>query len=586
MRARVLLAVLLLAPGAARAQNAPRAASDRVLAEARLAQRRFEIDRLAGSRENDPGYAPCDEEIGRICLHHGEGADWYPGPEDERIVAGREALLDALAGAAAALPDDPWLLGQRVAYLGEAGRWGAADGLAADACARAPTDDRCHALRGLALHELGRFTDAESEFRLALARMDSADVRRWNDPEPVLDLAARSWWGRVPAADRARGFARIWALADPLLVVPGNDALTEYWARRTMARVRADARNGYGMSWGSDLEQMLLRYGWEIGWERIPPRPMEMGPTNAIGHHHPESRPLLPSAATLADPVAADAAAWIPEARQPRSGCAPAYAAVVLPDAGPIAVFPRGDRFVLVGAYALPEDTTYHAQHDHAARSVVHPAWRGQPTEAGLFAIGVGADSVTAGVRTTDGEEGGLMLEVPAGDWVGSLEVFAPELRRAGRTRIGLHLEARPPDVPTLSELLLVESALGEGAQLEDAADHARARDWIEAGESLAIAWELFGFGYRPETISYHLSVERAQQGLLGRVGRRLGLLRAPPRQRLEWEEEGPTGPGPVLRSVEIQLPSVAPGLYVIRLEITTPGRTPLERERRVELRP
>src|SRR5690606_29520970 len=100
----------------------------------------------------------------------------------------------------------------------------------------------------------------------------------------------------------------------------------------------------------------------------------------------------------------------------PRSEYAPAYALTLLPGAGQLAVFPCGDRFVLVGAHRLPEDITRHAAHGHAGRGAI-PGREDLPTEAGLFLILVGDHDAVVGVRSRGRERGGLHLEAPAGQW-------------------------------------------------------------------------------------------------------------------------------------------------------------------------
>ena len=589
-----VLIFLLLAPQAKTlaAQVVPRVPVDTVqegaqttVRDARDAQRRFEIDRVrwlpaTASRR----YGACDEVLGRMCLRNDEGDDWYPGPEDPRIARAREELLDVLA--AAGTVGDPWILGQRVVYLGEAGRWDEAHALAAAACGGGEGDGWCRALEGLALHALGRFPESESAFRKALARMDAERARVWNDPEPLLDSDGRAWWNSLSEAVRPDRAGLVWALADPFLLVPGNDGLTEFWSRWTVTEIRADVRNAYGMSWGSDLEQLTVRYGWEVGWEREEARPL--GPRTGgavVGRHHPESRPFLPGGAVFQDPAVATEQDWIPDAFRPRSGYAPAYAPIVLPGAGQLAIFPRGDRFVLVGALALPEDTTFHAKHVHPDREQASPPWRGRASEAGLFLLPVDGQGTALAVRAVGREQGGFALEAPAGRWVASLEVIAPERRRAGRTRMGVVVAATPLRQATLSDLLLVGTALPDGASLEDAAAQALPRGWLVHGERLAIAWELFGLGYRAETLSYRLTVEKIDGGLLRRAGRWLRILGSPRVRRVEWKEVGPERPGPALRSVEVDLPELEPGSYEVRLEVRSPQGAPLVRTRAVEVR-
>ena len=144
--------------------------------------------------------------------------------------------------------------------------------------------------------------------------MEEREAAAWWDPELVLDDAGRRRWSDLSPGERAGRMRGVWALADPLLIVPGNDRLTEHWARRTVSRIRERARNPYGMSWGSDLEELTVRYGWEVAWERAEPSSYALAePAAAIGRHHPERRPLMPPGKALEDPWAAPEAGWIPD---------------------------------------------------------------------------------------------------------------------------------------------------------------------------------------------------------------------------------------------------------------------------------
>ena len=45
-----------------------------------------------------------------------------------------------------------------------------------------------------------------------------------------------------------------------------------------------------------------------------------------------------------------------------------------------------------------------------------------------------------------------------------------------------------------------------------------------------------------------------------------LGLVRPASDRSLEWQEIGPERPGPVLRTVEIELPDAPPGRYLVQI--------------------
>ena len=586
------------AASARAAQIAPDSAALRD--EARDAQAEFErLRRRWLPRNRDwPGGGSCDEVVGRICLRYGEGSDWYLGPEDTRITDQRAELLAVLGRVGEALPGDGWVLGQRVFYLVEADSAAAA----ADLSRRCGGVTRwwCRALEGYALHRGGRFEEAETAFREALAAMDPEGAREWRDPEVLLDARGRDALERVSdAVGRDAAERRLWDLVDPLYLVPGNDRWTSHMARHVVAAVRDDARSPWTLSWGPDMAELTVRYGWEVGWELqaggslyLQDRP------GVVGHHHPESRVYVPTGEALADPAASRPGAWGTGRQESRTGHAPEYAPVTLPGEGQVAVFPRADRVVVVASHALPDDTTYHGKHDHATRDSVGAPWRGLPPETGLFLVPVGDPAGLApdpapggppGLLETRrrGSAGGvLVLEAPAGAYVASLEGWSPADRRAGRIRRGVRAPTTPPDVPTVSELLLLADTGRTGETLEEAAPRALPRSWLRHGDPLVLGWEVHGLGWRPETVAYRLTVEDDRGNLLQRAGRFLGLLGDPARQTLAWQEPAPTQPRPHFRSVSLSLPALDPGTYTVRLEVRTAGREPLVTERELEIRP
>src|SRR3989449_6194768 len=164
------LAAGLVVPGRA-ALPVQQRDSQHVLRSAREAQAEFESIR----RHNLPtqfggGGYDCDERIGRFCFWYDDSpaSPGSPPPEPERIGRARDRLLATLDTAAAALPGDEWIAGQRVRYLLQSGRTAAALA-AAQACGAAPW--WCEALAGLALHVAGDVAGADSAYRIALRDM-------------------------------------------------------------------------------------------------------------------------------------------------------------------------------------------------------------------------------------------------------------------------------------------------------------------------------------------------------------------------------------------------------------------------------
>ena len=97
--------------------------SSEVRSQAEDAQGRFErIRRRLMPYVRAGGRRPCEERIGRLCLWHGGEDDWEPAPDPSDLVEARDDLLATMAEAADHIPADEWILGQRIRYLGEAGR--------------------------------------------------------------------------------------------------------------------------------------------------------------------------------------------------------------------------------------------------------------------------------------------------------------------------------------------------------------------------------------------------------------------------------------------------------------------------------
>ncbi|HEY9015812.1 MAG TPA: hypothetical protein VIM84_12200, partial [Gemmatimonadales bacterium] len=251
----VLLLGMALRAGASPAAAPQSSDSLRILDDARHAQRDFEQRRRAGLPYDwdNRGRGVCELRIGRFCYWYHPSPDRPPEPEN--IGRERARLLDELAAAARQLPGDDWILGQRVRYLVEAHRIGAAVALS-QTCGG--TRWWCDALEGFARHVGGDHEGAGPAFARALRGMDEKRRCEWADLSAVLDddeypkLTSRIAQGR-PCTERLAAADRIWWLADPLYSLPGNDLESEHYARHTMALLLEHADNTYGMAWGSDL---------------------------------------------------------------------------------------------------------------------------------------------------------------------------------------------------------------------------------------------------------------------------------------------------------------------------------------------
>lgn len=554
-----------------------------LLREARAAQAGFERRRVTFIPMTHWGGSgtECDERLGRMCLRFGRGSDWEPPPEREEVRVLRQELLKTLAEIGSEVPGDDWVLGQRVHYLGEAGLWDEAEELARR-CGGA-TSWWCAALLGYVLHVQERFPDADRAFQEALNGMPEDDADRWQDLGRLLDQEGARLYRRLDGTERRALQERIWALADPLLLVPGNDRKMEHFARHVESEIRSDARNPYNLRWGRDLAEITIRYGSEYGWERERPGwNLQEGP-QVVGRFHPRSRGFLPPGDYLENPSSLPPGRWTVDERRTRARHAPSYAPRIHALEPQVARFRRGDSVHVVASWRVT-----------AFQDFEGGPWDVPPEGeylSGLFLIPVGPRSAlepasdVPAQRVRTGPEGQLTLTAPQGDWVLSLETLHTEAKRAWRARMGVPAETLPPGVVALSDLLLTEPLPEDSAkELGDVIKGALPGVEVPKGEGLGVAWEVYGLTRADGELRFRITLDPAGRGLLRRAGERIGLVESEPPLVLSWEEGGADPPGPVFRAVTLDLAALDPGEYELRLELDLTGRTPAVARRMIRI--
>jgi hypothetical protein len=536
-----------------------------VLARARTAQaafERFRFHRLPRTWGSSSG--KCDETIGRFCFSFSDSEQGdQPKPEPPVIAERRRELLASFAQAAAALPGDEWIVGQRVRYLLEAGEEDA--GIAA---ARACQAERwwCAALEGMALHEAQRFADAEQAFAAALAAMPGEESERWTDVEVLLEPADKRVWRTVPEADRARLLRRMWWLADPLWSESGNDRLTEHFARWTMARIQRRARQVDMARWGDDLSEVVVRYGWFTAWERNEPVFYSSAQSaSAVSYNEPRTWEFIPPLETVRDPTLLRGDEWpLSESQPTTTRYAPEYARHIMMLPHQLAVFPRRSGALLVAGYALPEDSL--------------------PADPRLRAALVAMDD--AGGRRSESPwqptaaSGAMYVELPAINTVVSLELREDSTRAVARRRQAVAWEADA----RVSDLLLLAHPDARPVEVMEAARIARGSAVLAPGERVGVFWEMYD-------VEASDSVQ-VRVGLIpGRAvwGRRrleaIGIVKGARTVRMGWSEGVEAGPV-VGRSLAVGIPpDLRPGEYTLEVTVTAPGMAPATARRPITVR-
>lgn len=520
---------------------------------ARQAQQRFEKFRVAGLPWGwERSRSPKDEVVGRLILIGDGDETWEPPPEPEAIGQARERLLVALDRAAQRLPGDSWIAGQRVWYAIEAGDPDAA--LARVAECRA---ERwwCDALEGLALHAADDFVAAEESFDAALVAMPRARRERWLDPIDLLDRDARRTYRRLDPVGREAFVRRFWWLADPFYAVPGNDRLTEHFARHVLDRIFENARSPFEMGWGEDLREVLVRYGWPVGWERIRRRNSGLGAisrSGIIGHDPPGERCFAPAAAVLDEPTRVAPGEWSIEDDGARTSYAPRYAEAVFELDHQLAVFRRAGEARVVAGWQVSDSIP-----------------EGDPVEAALV-IASGPTEPPRAARSRSTESRGVLeLQVPWTPSIVSVEALAPKAARAARARYGLPTSGAGTKRPVVSDLLLLDSPGELPVSLEEAVPRARGSTRVRSNERVGIYWELYPGTGRPHEVAIAVALKDERRGFW----RKLGSALNPAGDHtdsvaLEWGESIPVGTFVYPRALEVSLPELPPGEYTLELTV------------------
>jgi len=316
-----------------------------------------------------------------------------------------------------------------------------------------------------------------------------------------------------------------------------------------------------------------------------------------VEHHHPESRGLLPPLEALEDPGGLLPGEWQPDDDRPRSTSAPVLAPLVVEGQGQIAVLRRDQDLLVLAAYGIPQDTLLlyrrgsgsegsGAAGSGFARIPWEPSGARASTDtlAGLFLLEDVGPWAPLGAFGSGGT-GILQLRAPAGSYLMSLEAWNPSGRWATRIRQGVRAQAVAPDVPALSDLLILEPGGPVPEELAQALPRFRIGTVLEGGDPITVGWEVYGLGRRKEPLTFRVSLLKVEDGLFRKALTRIGLIDRTPPLVVSWSEAGTDRPGPLFRAVDLALPELEAGPYVLRLELEIPNRSKVFSDRVITLR-
>jgi hypothetical protein len=486
--------------------------------------------------------------IGRFCEWHPNLRDYVVPEEGNNIRRARAELLRDLEKASATLPGDDWIIGQRIRYLVET------RDTAAISVARSCRASKwwCEALLGLALHVTGSFAGADSAFSVALDDMPSLSRCYWANLSPLLDDDIRGTYRKMSCVNRDVVNARIWWLADPLYMTPGNERRTEHFSRVMHTALQKDAVNTYGTSWGGDLAELTLRFGWAEKWTQEPSRSMYPGVQPSIVGH--EREPGFHFFLTQRPP---DSLAQIVDSLfdihqfPPRERYSPIYTRAFVKLDAQVARFRRGDSTRVVAAYDVRADTIF-GRRKFAAM---------------LIAMGDEATTPSRSEVAESSAKNVLTLMTPWRSQLIGVELLANDSAGAARWRSGFAEIPLDSGRISVSDLLFVDGSPSLPADLNDAIARAHGGTKFRRDTRVGLFWELYGTTPADSALAISLTITPIDQGVLRRAFRALRIAPKATPLNIRWQENGASG---VLsaRSVLLDLSLLPAGKYAVKLEV------------------
>ena len=543
-----------------------------LLKQLRSAQSRLErIRRDRLPRTFGRGSSYCDEQVGRFCYWHDSEDSWTPQPDHEQIVAERARLLVKLDSTAALLPNNGWIVGQRVRYLLEADSADAALSVTAECAAE---EWWCTALRGYVNHSLSHFAAAESSFAVALEKMPPSQACEWRDLSLLLRGDLLQEYRELDCSERRGLERRVWWLADPLYMIPGNERETEHYSRMVANELLTVSASPRRIPWRDDNRELLLRYGPVIGWERARGGGPSLTASELIGHHRKGSQHFIPPPSYVLDPSAIVPGQWDIDPERPRSRYGPSYATDFAWLDHEITLFRRGDSAIAVAAYDPPLSADINA---------MAPLSNSEPQ----CALVLTANETVPTLIERSPDCTPTAGTVPLTDMLVSVEALLPSDSMAARGRYWLDLRQRlsvsSGDL-TLSEVLLTEPIEPPPPELESAIPRTLPPSAITPAAAIGLYWELYGVEGSAHSAVVSLTVEKVGKGFMRKAAEWIGLV-GERRDQIEmrWEESiiaRQYSP----RYITVQLTPEMRGAYLITVKVRFETGAEAVRTRRIEV--
>jgi hypothetical protein len=331
-----------------------------------------------------------------------------------------------------------------------------------------------------------------------------------------------------------------------------------------MSRIIKGTRYGYDLSWGEDLHQLIVRYGWSRVWTKQPTAALDPQ-VHVTGHEATPSYHFLPSSSAIDSVSQAWEKLWDLRARPTAELYSPKYAAVLREINPQLAMFRRGDSLLIVAAYDVTSDTAFAGDGVQSvlvlARDETDPAVMVEsPTPIGRY-------SVMSDSKPT-------LL---------SLEVWRPAGTRGARTRKIVSMPPLPVGKVGVSDILLFEAQSDARAELTDLVPRALGSMTAKRDTKLGLYWETYGLAKADSALPISLAMTRITENAFRRIVESIGLAKRTAPMSIAWRDTPPIS-GIAARSVVLDLSLLPKGKYEIKVEMKPAGSAPVVSTRSIEI--
>ena len=423
----------------------------------------------------------------------------------------------------------------------------------------------CAALTGYTHHVAGHYAAADSAYRIAMDAMDGDRHCRWNDLRRLLESKLEHEYRRLSCTQRDSANAHLAWLANPRPGAAGQLAWTEVLARRTYAAILEDAVTHHGTSFGDDIEEIVLRYGWATAFSRRPRAVTSSSPPSVIGHEPKPAYAFLPKT------LEGDSATWDLTDATARARFHTPWAPLARwMDDAQWARFRRGDRSLVTVTFTADWDTVRTSGPSEATLVLSRGPWDEQPP--------VGRTEVQAGRGVLVASTG------PGARLLAALEVRDSGTGAILTNRVLLRALPAPTTTsrPVVSDILLFHPGETLPGSLSEAVAMAHPGVKVPERGRIGLYWEVYGVA-ETDSVGVTLAVEETRPGFLTRVARTLGVTGRPQPIRLSWTAaEG--GEGVMAQAIEVDLAPLGTGRYEVILRFTGPKLEGLEAKRGIEV--